>query len=375
MWTGRPYHFASQADAADEVLRALAKYQPVLDELRTASKRPYSRFNIDYNAEDPASILLPHLAVIRRSENVLRYQASAELATGKTDAAFDDVELMFFLAKSIQNEPIVISHLVRIISLNQVAEVVREGLAGHLWSDRQLQQFQAQLEGLTLLKDLERPMNAERVVMGNGTMDLVRRHRPNYFANMLGIDLGSVGNVLWFFPTGWTYFEELNYNQMWDDAVKAGYDSKAGIVHPQAINDGQRKMQNLQDMSGWSRIWNHYLFATVMLPYMANLVQKSAAAQTAVDETALACALERYHIANGKYPVTLAALTPQFIAAIPNDVITGEPLKYRLDGGPFILYSVGWNETDDGGKIVMSEDGKSIDSTKGDWVWPPYSTN
>jgi len=88
-------------------------------------------------------------------------------------------------------------------------------LAVHLWSDPQLQKFQAQLEGLTLLKDLERPMNAERVVMGNGTMELVRRHRPNYFANMLGINPGSVGNVLWFFPAGWTYFEEVNYNQMW----------------------------------------------------------------------------------------------------------------------------------------------------------------
>jgi len=50
--------FASRADAADEVLQALAKYQPVLDELRNASKRPYSRFNIEYDAEDPASILL-----------------------------------------------------------------------------------------------------------------------------------------------------------------------------------------------------------------------------------------------------------------------------------------------------------------------------
>jgi hypothetical protein len=364
--------FASRADAADEVLRALAKYQPVLDELRIASKRPYSRFNIDYNAEDPASILLPHLAVIRRSENVLRYQASAELATGKTDAAFDDVELMIFLANSVQNEPIIISHLVRIISLNQVTEVVREGLAGHLWSDAQLQNFQTQFEGLKLLKDLERPMNAERVAMGNATIDLVRRHRPNYFANMLGINPGSVGNVLWFFPTGWTYFEELNYDQMFDDQIKPGYDPRAGRVHPREIEASSLKVMDLLNVGSLSQIWNHRLFASVMLPATANIVQKSAAAQTAVDEAALACALERYRLARGKYPVSLAALAPEFIAAIPHDVISGEPLKYRLDGGEFILYSVGWNETDDGGKIVMSKDGKTIDATQGDWVWPPY---
>ena len=345
----------------------------MLDELRAASQRPYSRFNIDYSAEDPASILLPHLAVLRRVGTILAVGRAAELATGKTDAAFDDVELMIFLANSVQKEPIVISHLVRIISLNQVAEVVREGLDGHVWSDPQLQKFQTQLEVLTLLKDLERPMNAERVAMGNGTLELVRQHRPNYFAGQIGMNPGTVANLLWFFPTGWTYFEELNYNQLLDDQFKPGYDAKAGIVHPKAIEEGQSKVQELLAVGGWSRVWNHRLFAAVALPYTANLVQKSAAAQTAADEAALACALERYRISKGDYPQTLSALVPQFIAAIPHDVITGKPLIYHVtDGGQFILYSVGWNETDDGGKIVMSKDGKTIDATQGDWVWPPY---
>ena len=51
--------------------------------------------------------------------------------------------------------------------------------------------------------------------------------------------------------------------------------------------------------------------------------------------------------------------------------MTGEPLKYRRnEDGQFILYSVGWNGIDDGGKLVM---GKGItprvDNTQGDWVW------
>jgi hypothetical protein len=373
--------FASRADAAAEVLKQFVQYQPVLDELRVASHRPYSRFNIDYEAEDPASILLPHLAVLRRTETVLTYQSSAELATGKPDAAFDDVELMIFLAKSIRTEPIVISHLIRIIALNQVVEAVREGLAGHLWSAGQLQKFQMQLEELTLLKDLEPCLNAERVAMGNETFELLRKSRPNYFSSQLGLGPGTLFNVMWLFPTGWTYFEQLNYNQMLDDQVMAGYDSRAGVVHPRVIEAGQQKVQDLLAVGRLpkignyrpSLIWYHRLFASEMLPFTAGIIQKTACAQTAVAETALACALERYRIAHGKYPESIAALEPQFIASIPNDVITGGPLKYRLtDDGEIILYSVGWNETDDGGQIVMSKDGKTIDVTQGDWVWPTY---
>jgi hypothetical protein len=71
----------------------------------------------------------------------------------------------------------------------------------------------------------------------------------------------------------------------------------------------------------------------------------------------------------GAYPESLDALAPQFIAKLPHDVINGQPLKYhRTTDGRFILYSVGWNETDDGGIVGLKESG-SVDINMGDWVW------
>jgi hypothetical protein len=81
------------------------------------------------------------------------------------------------------------------------------------------------------------------------------------------------------------------------------------------------------------------------------------------NEGAVACALERYRLTHGEYPETLTALMPQFIDKLPHDLIGGEPLKYqRTDVNQFLLYSVGWNEMDDGGVP-----GKNI--AEGDWVW------
>ena len=55
------------------------------------------------------------------------------------------------------------------------------------------------------------------------------------------------------------------------------------------------------------------------------------------------------------------------MSRLPNDVITGQPYKYRrTEDGQFILYSVGWNEKDDGG--VPGTHGL-YDDKEGDWVW------
>jgi len=51
---------------------------------------------------------------------------------------------------------------------------------------------------------------------------------------------------------------------------------------------------------------------------------------------------------------------------MPHDIINGELFRYRrTDDGQFILYSVGWNEKDDGGTPGT----KLFDEKFGDWVW------
>ena len=106
------------------------------------------------------------------------------------------------------------------------------------------------------------------------------------------------------------------------------------------------------------------LFAAIIIPNTAKATQTTAHNQTMVNEAQIVCALERYRLAHGEYPGTLDALVPQFIEKLPHDIIGGKPLIYRpTANGKFLLYSVGWNETDDGGVSG------GTDFTKADWVW------
>ncbi len=65
-----------------------------------------------------------------------------------------------------------------------------------------------------------------------------------------------------------------------------------------------------------------------------------------------AVALERYFGKHGRYPETLQVLAPEFLKLVPLDFMTGQPLHYEVtEDGHFVLYSVGLDCVDNGGKI------------------------
>jgi hypothetical protein len=110
---------------------------------------------------------------------------------------------------------------------------------------------------------------------------------------------------------------------------------------------------------------------------MENLMksfQRTAVCQNGANQAMVACALERYRLGFGKYPASEDDLVPKFVNTVPLDVCDGKPLKYRVRSeGQFLLYSVGWNEQDDGGMAFFKPGGSETDPNKGDWVWPWYS--
>jgi hypothetical protein len=110
-------------------------------------------------------------------------------------------------------------------------------------------------------------------------------------------------------------------------------------------------------------------FTKLLLPALQTAAKKFVYAQAVTDQARLAIALERYRIAQGQFPESLETLAPKFIPQLPHDIINGQPLKYqRTTNGSFVLYSVGWNETDDGGTIGLNKGG-NFDPNTGDWVW------
>ena len=372
-----------QSPAAD-VLRALSKYDSDIEEIRKASTLPYSRFPLNYDTDHPFDILLPHLAALKRCCQVLELRASAELENNQGYKALDDMKLMFRLADSIHNEPFLISHLVRIAMTSITLQPVWEGLVKHKWSDAQLAELDRELAPLNFLNDYGFTMRNERA----GAIleiDSMRRHRDYkkaemFFSTMRGFADESEPSIeysaplkiseilscpvgLYLMPGGWYFENESTLTEMHRQCFLPMIDTNLQVALPKIRNDANEYFKKL-DIGPWNMI------ALSISSDLSSSGRKFAYEQNSINMARVACALERYRLAHGEYPQALDALAPQFIAQIPHDIIGGKPLHYRrTDGGKFLLYSLGWNETDDGGQIGLTEYG-SIDPTKGDWVWP-----
>lgn len=132
-----------------------------------------------------------------------------------------------------------------------------------------------------------------------------------------------------------------------------------------------------------------YWLVTIMLPASGRIPVNFEIAAQQRDATLVAIALELYKRRNGHYPASLDDLVPTFLPAVPPDRYTGKPLSYRLDGdGKPIVYSVGIDRDDDGGRPTVDQHGKrndnpgysgwskaqadGYDECDGDWIlFPP----
>lgn len=366
------------AEAAAGVLAALADAEPALEELRAASRRPYARFNLRYDTDNPAVLLLPHYPVLKRAVQVLQLRASAELALGCTDQAFEDIQFMFRLTDTTRNEPMLISHFVRLASMNLALEPLAEGLARHQWSEAQLRAFEERLRRCDVLADGRQALHGEEVFFG-GIIDYVRRS-PNKHEVLKSFGFGSDNNqpfgfseqsaVLAAVPSGWFYLEKVNYSRTFQDYLLPAIDVPGRRVNPDACDRATAHVEALSRAPWPAPLLRHQFFCGMLLPALSGVVRKTALAQTGADCAALACALERYRLAHGQFPESLGALVPGFRSQAPHDVINGQPLNYRrTHDGQYVIYSVGWDATDGGGVIGLGKNGQGVDYTTGDWVW------
>jgi len=365
----------SAVSAAQQILIALGKVDPEIAELeKAAAARPLSRFPIDYNYEPPFAILLPHLQAMRGLCTLLQMRSAAALEAGLTNRAFSELKLGMRLSDSISQEPIVIDHLVRVAMVGINLQTLREGLARRAWSDAHLAALEKELGAIDLLAEYKGAIRGERA-FGVGTLDYLRRQRFQLRLSDITGDSTDDMRTMSLMPAGWVYQNMLTISRMHQDFSLAAVDEKA---HRVLVNRVAALDQETHQL-GQSRLRPYSFIAALLFPSLSKATIKTAKMQTLVDVAQIACALERYRLANGNYPEALEVLEPKFIAKLPHDVINGQPLKYRrtdppspgsgATGGSFILYSVGWNESDDGGSVVFSKDGKNINWKEGDWVW------
>lgn len=374
---GLPEYATPPAGTSDGayVLAALAPAEPLVHTLCEASRRPQAVFPIAY--EDGFNALLPHLAYLKSFNNLLDVRIAAKLSLGDTTGAWSDLECSWRVSQVVATEPLLISQLVRYAQVQIALNSLRRGLAVHAWNDAQLQSLQRELEQPNYFAGMAVAVAGER----NGGVETLDRWVANRgkgpdelgLVDSDGNDSGFGGPIS-LMPSGW-----LRQNQV---TLARSYGPFLDLFRSIATNNATgapgRQLAALATAqeAAWestrSRMTPFDIMARMLMPAWKGASFK-VLRTVALTRCAIAgCALERYRLKNGRYPETLSALVPEFLASVPLDPIDGQPLRYALEpDGLFRLWSVGENDRDDGGNAEPPDPQKPSTTATQDWVWAP----
>jgi hypothetical protein len=354
--------FKGDDQAAGElVLKSLAPSAPLLEEVAQAVRRPAVSWPLDYSKgfETP----MTHLSPMVNASKVLVGRAQAELAAGRPENAFQDVQTLLALARAAGSSPFLITVLVERSILDRASQVISDGLERHAWTDVQLAALSSELSRIDLLARLSNGLRGERASLlqldASRTDLLTLQGLPD--TRTLRLQNAALRATWAIWPAGWFNEDKAGYIgtiQRYIDAVKQPRELPSTLAEIEAARAGS---------SVWNKIRNP--LSQVAMPALTGSAKQIAATQTILRSLATACAVERYRMAHGRQPATLGDLVPALLPSVPTDPLTGQSLCYKpSESSSYLIYGTGWDQTDNAGSGVSALTGLSTKTmNQPDW--------
>ena len=351
-------------EPARDVIHGLEHYASQFKEWSEWHTRPQCRFPLDL--QKGVAMPLPHLSALQDAARLFALRMRAHLAVGDSAAAYADFQDGFQTYRALHDEPTLIAGLVRISAIASLCNAVGDGLRDHAWEEPELRKLESDLASPRVWKDYRLSLASERGFanwIGDALAGPSSEDRTDMLNGMSATGLSprsTPSTPLLLIPKRVFRDNQLRHNQYIDEMLARASEDGKGFDPDGPLPSSPENLTGILDP--------YYFFIFRLLaPGFSEAQNRFVHVQTLLDETRLACALERFRLARGAYPEKLAELVPDFIAEVPLDTYSHQPLIYRRkDGGTFSLYGVGKNHTDDGGKI----DPKQSENRQLDDVWP-----
>ena len=355
----------------DAFRRMLNEDQSALDAACTAAMSGPIAFNLSASAG--SAMLLPHLAVLKKLTQTLGCRVLLDLHDGNQAAAWTNLMAATCLVTAWETEPMQISHLIRFTDTKVVFNTTWQALQSNGWSDEQLARLQQEWESANFFTNLPETIAFERAcavaLCQQGKQEVSEFKIP--FNEFFIVSLQSPREIWLLMQESWyalqnrRSYDQYRRNGIYEDETNLllFYRDRESEVRNAIQTPTWMQMRQLPGVT--NRISFHSKYGSPMFSMlnlreitMASLKRgipwlgRAAEAEAERRILTTAIALERYHKKYGFYPNDLAKLAPEFLKVVPSDFMDGGPLRYRLvNHGHFLLYSVGLDGVDDGGKF------------------------
>jgi hypothetical protein len=337
-------------EAAVAITGLLRPYDPILARVEELSHRSGARWSYDYRS--PAYCMpISHALALLEISQLLHLKAVTLLAQGDSPTAARLVLLNLGLAKTLENDPVLICFLVR-VSIAAIAHTdIAEGIKLHAWDDPTLAVFDQDLARITFVPGL---LYALRSARGGFNQTIEWARCIDSFASLINSDfsdsnfkrLSPFSLVSLLYLSTISYSDQAFFNRTMQDWIDLITAKQSGGLNQSLVPKFIRAFTSVPPGEKAKHLMSVLAFSA-----LTDILERVAIVQTQINQTRIAAALERYRLKNGGYPQTLDSLSPTFLGQIPDDPITAQPMHYRLiQPDQFLLWSVGWNLTDEGGK-------------------------
>lgn len=341
----------------EQVRKWLTRHEDFFSRIVTAARRPGAQFPHERNK--PLRFQpLPNFQVLQAMTRAFAVRTQFAIDQGDGAGALENIRVISQTRHMLRTSPSLVSTMIAIRMAELEAGLVREGLRRQVWSTAQLKDVQARLALEPPLRSFGTCLHAEMAWIAElaetvtiAELIVPHRWRRNREWFWRWIDAAT--------PRGWKSQMKSRMARVYLDAVLPVVDSDA---HRIRLEHAGRTAEALARLAREKSLLN--VLALIGIPNVHKAVATAGCAQALLDMTRIACAAERFKTANGEFPRSLAELAPKWIAALPPDVVNGEPLRYRAnpDGG-FTLYSRALNQKDDDGHAGYADEDPK------DWVW------
>jgi len=316
----------------------LAAVEEFLDQYADVLRQLHQAANAGDDARYPAdfsqgiNMRLDHVQSLRAAARMLALEAHARAHRGDAHGAAQSIHTMLMLADSLKQEPVIVSQLIRNALDGVAQEVLQQQLPTADFADEDLDRLQAHLRKVDYMDGLQRAFIGERV------MGIQAMKNP------------GVGG-----PSGQPAFRGPQF--FWNENLTfyVGYMSRVIAATkrplPTALNAAERVADDLSRSAEGGSIFGGIGHALALQAIPAHKAVFEAAARSTASARAVdaVIAVERFRREHGRLPKGFEELVPKFLPQVPTDPYNGQPMRYAVKEGGYVIYSVGINGVDDGG--------------------------
>lgn len=328
-----------------------------LSGIKRASALPGYRQEIDYT-KGP-EIRLPHLDDnYMTASHILAALALQQMRKGDTDAAWRTIEMSFRFANALRDQPFIISQLVRLsqqmIAINAMKDLAEVSAP----PDEVSQRIQKQLSLYDGEKSMALALNGERILMGEWAFSRPRPDLSKWVSILSG--LSNEDQKTPYFLKALALFP---YSSRWSAALFGPlvmpWDYALYLKTMHAMLAEPFSNETVTEDQSFEKLPAYGVLTRLIVSNLSGCRSRALYGDGASMVGLLGLKAIDYKKEHGAFPRDLQELGAQDLV----DLCTGKPLVYRPEPNGFLLYSVGPDLTDDGGREYDHK------KKKGDIVW------